>query len=117
MSVDTIIAQYATPCSTKRPTTTRDAGGSVINTYTTSLTAVNVYLQQTGGTEPDLMGSRRNVLTAVGYVAVGTSILPQDRVFVGTVYWDVQEVRTPDERSSADGISHMRLALTRTLPL
>lgn len=117
MSVETLISQYAVACTTQRPATTRDTSGSVINTYTASLTAVNVYLQQRGGTEPDLMGAQRNVLTAVGYVAVGTSILPQDRLFVGTVFWDVQEVRTPDERSSADGISHMRLALTRTLPL
>jgi hypothetical protein len=50
-------------------------------------------------------------------VPVGTSISPQDRLFVGTVYWDVQEVRTPDERSTGDGVAHMRLALTRTLPL
>ena len=117
MSVDSLISQYGIAATTQRPTTTVDTTGSVINTYTTAITALTVYLQQGGGTETDMMGAQRNTLTAVGYVPVGTPIAPQDRLFVGTVYWDVQEVRTPDERSTADGLAHMRLALTRTLPL
>ncbi len=117
MSVDSLIAQYGIACTTQRPSTTVDTTGSVINTYTASLAAVTVYLQQGGGAESDMMGAQRNTLTAVGYVPVGTAISPQDRLFVGTVYWDVQEVRTPDERSTGDGVAHMRLELTRTLPL
>jgi head-tail adaptor len=117
MSVDTLIAQYGIAATTQRPTTTRDSTGSIINTYTNSLTTLTVYLQQNGGAETDMMGAQRNTLTAVGYVPVGSAISPQDRLFVGTAYWDVQEVRTPDERSSADGSAHMRLSLTRTLPL
>lgn len=112
-----MIAQWGITCSTQRPTTTRDTTGSVINTYTAALTAVTVYLQQGGGTEPDSMGSQRNILSATGYCELGTNILPQDRLFVGTTFWDIQEVRTPDERSYADGLAHMRLSLQRTLPL
>ena len=117
MSVDSLIAQYGIACTTQRPSTTVDTTGSVINTYTASLTAVTVYLQQGGGAESDMMGAQRNTLTAVGYVPVGTAISPQDRLFVGTTYWDIQEVRTPDERSTGDGVAHMRLSLARTLPL
>ena len=117
MSVDSLIAQYGIAATTQRPTTTVDTTGSVINTYTNQLTTLTVYLQQGGGNETDMRGAQRNTLTAVGYVPVGTAISPQDRLFVGTVYWDVQEVRTPDERSTGDGVAHMRLALTRTLPL
>ena len=117
MSVDSLIAQYGIAATTQRPTTSADTTGSIINTYTNAITALTVYLQQGGGSETDMMGAQRNTLTAVGYVPVGTSISPQDRLFVGTVYWDVQEVRTPDERSTGDGVAHMRLALTRTLPL
>ena len=117
MSVDSLIAQYGIAATTQRPTTTVDTTGSVINTYTNAITALTVYLQQGGGAETDMMGAQRNTLTAVGYVPVGTAISPQDRLFVGTTYWDVQEVRTPDERSTGDGVAHMRLALSRTLPL
>ena len=117
MSVDSLIAQYGIAATTQRPTTTRDATGSIINTYTNAITTLTVYLQQGGGSESDTMGGQRNTLSAVGYVPVGTAISPQDRLFVGTVYWDVQEVRTPDERSAADGVAHMRLNLSRTLPL
>ena len=117
MSVDTLISTYGIAATTQRPTTTVDSTGSVINTYTNQLTTLTVYLQQNGGTEQDALGSQRNTLTAVAYVPVGTAISPQDRLFVGTVYWDIQEVRTPDERSTGDGVAHMRLALTRTLPL
>lgn len=112
-----MIAQYGISCTTQRPTTTRDSTGGIINTYSAQLTAVTVLLQQGGGAETDLMGAQRNTLNATGYVQVGTNILPQDRLFVGTAYWDVQEVRTPDERSVADGVAHMRLSLTRVLPL
>ena len=117
MSVDSLIAQYGVSCTTQRPTTTADATGSVINTYTAALTAVTVYIQQGGGTETDALGAQRNTLSAVGYVPVGTAIQPQDRLYVGTAFWDIQEVRTPDERSTGDGLAHMRLALVRTLPL
>lgn len=117
MSVDSLIAQYGIAATTQRPTTTVDTTGSVINTYTNAITALTVYLQQGGGAETDMMGAQRNTLTAVGYVAVGTPIAPQDRLFVGTTFWDIQEVRTPDERSTGDGVAHMRLELTRTLPL
>jgi len=117
MSIESLISQFGIAATTQRPTTTRDSGGSVINTYTNSLTTLTVYLQQGGGSEGDMMGSQRNTLSAVAYVPVGTAIQPQDRLFVGTTFWDIQEVRTPDERSTADGIAHMRLSLTRTLPL
>lgn len=117
MSVDSLIAQWGIACTTQRPTTTRDTTGSIINTYTASLTAVTVYLQQTNGAESDSMGAQRNTLTATGYCDLETAILPQDRLFVGTTYWDVQEVRTPDERSVGDGVAHKRLSLTRVLPL
>ena len=117
MSVDSMIGQWGITCSTQRPTTTRDSTGGIINTYTNALTAVTVFLQQGGGAESDLMGAQRNTLTATGYVALNTDILPQDRLLNGTTYWDIQEVRTPDERSQADGVAHMRLALTRVLPL
>ena len=117
MSVDTLIAQYGIAATTQRPTTTRDSTGSIINTYTNSLTTLTVYLQQGGGSETDALGAQRNTLSAVGYVPVGSAISPQDRLFVGTAFWDIQEVRTPDERSTGDGVAHMRLSLTRTLPL
>lgn len=117
MSVDTLIGQYGIACSTQRPTTTRDSTGGIINTYSVQLTAITVFLQQNGGSETDLMGSQRNTLNATGFVELGSNILPQDRLFVGTTYWDVQEIRTPDERSIADGVAHMRLSLTRVLPL
>lgn len=117
MSVESMIDQWGITCSTQRPTTTRDSTGGIINTYTTSLTAVTVFLQQGSGSESDLMGSQRNTLSATGYVLLGTNILPQDRLFQGTAYWDVQEVRTPDERSQADGVAYTRLSLTRVLPL
>lgn len=112
-----MIAQWGITCSTDRPTTTRDSTGGIISTYTNSINAVTVYLQQGGGAESDVLGAQRNTLTATGYVALGTDIRPQDRLFVGTAYWDIQEVRTPDERSQADGVAHMRLSLTRILPL
>ena len=117
MSVDSLIDRYGIAATTQRPTTTRDSTGSIINTYTTALSTLTVYLQQGGGSETDSMGGQRNVLSAVGYVPVGTAIQPQDRLFVGTAFWDIQEVRTPDERSTGDGVAHMRLSLTRTLPL
>jgi len=117
VSVDSMIQQWGVTCSTQRPTTTRDATGSIINTYTTALSAVTVYIQQGGGSEGDTLGAQRNTLSATGYCALGTNILPQDRLFVGTNFWDIQEVRTPDERTYADGLAHMRLALTRVLPL
>lgn len=117
MSVDSMIAQWGVAASTQRPTTTRDATGSIINTYTTAISAVTVYLQQGGGTESDMMGAQRNTLTATGYCTLGLDIRPQDRLFVGTAFWDIQEVRTPDERTYIDGLAHMRLSLTRTLPL
>lgn len=120
MSVDTLIAQYGISMVQRRPTTTADTTGSVVNTYNTAATAgttVTVFLQQKGGTEGDMMGAQRNTLTAVGYAAVEAAIQPQDRLYVGAVYWDVQEVRTPDERSTGDGLAHTRLELTRTLPL
>lgn len=117
MSVDSLIAQWGITCTTQRPTTTRDSTGGIINTYTTALTAVTVLLQQGGGAEADLMGAQRNTLNATGYTYINTDIQPQDRLFNGTTYWDVQEVRTPDERSQADGVAHMRLSLTRVLPL
>lgn len=117
MSVDSMISQWGVACSTRRPTTTVDATGSVINTYTTAISAVTVYLQQGGGTEGDTLGAQRNTLSATGYCTLGLDIRPQDRLFVGTTYWDIQEVRTPDERTYIDGLAHMRLSLTRTLPL
>lgn len=117
MSVDSMIDRYGIAATTQRPTTTRDSTGAIINTYTNQLTTLTVYLQQNGGTETDSLGAQRNTLTAVGYVPVGTAISPQDRLYVGTTYWDVQEVRTPDERSTGDGVAHTRLALSRTLPL
>ena len=118
MSVDSLIAQYGIAMVQTRPTTSADTTGSIVNTYsTTAGTTLTIYLQQGGGSETDMMGAQRNTLTAVGYLPVGTPIAPQDRLFVGTVYWDVQEVRTPDERSTGDGVAHMRLALNRTLPL
>lgn len=117
MSVDSMIAQYGVTCSTQRATTTRDSTGGIINTYGSQLTAVTVFMQQGGGAEGDSLGAQRNTLTATGYCLLGTAIQPQDRLFQGTVYWDVQEVRTPDERSAADGVAHMRLSLTRILPL
>ena len=120
MSVDSLIAQYGIAMTQRRPTTAADTTGSIVNTYSTASTAgttLTVYMQQGGGSESDMMGAQRNTLTAVGYVAVGTPIEPQDRLYVGTVYWDIQEVRTPDERSTGDGVAHMRLELTRTLPL
>jgi len=117
VSVDSMIAQWGVAASTQRPTTTRDATGSIINTYTTAISAVTVYLQQGGGTESDMMGAQRNTLTATGYTTLGLDIRPQDRLFVGTAFWDIQEVRTPDERTYIDGLAHMRLSLTRTLPL
>jgi hypothetical protein len=76
-----------------------------------------VYVQQGGGTESDMMGAQRNTLTATAYCTLGLDIRPQDRLFVGTTFWDIQEVRTPDERTYIDGLAHMRLSLTRTLPL
>ena len=117
MSVETMIGQWGITCSTQRPTTTRDSTGGIINTYTNALTAVTVFLQQGSGAESDVLGAQRNTLTATGYCLLGTDIQPQDRLFQGTAYWDIQEVRTPDERSQADGVAHMRLSLTRILPL
>ena len=118
MSVDSLIGQYGISMVQTRPTTSADTTGSIVNTYsTTAGTTLTVYLQQGGGNETDMMGAQRNTLSAVGYVAVGSAIQPQDRLYVGTVYWDIQEVRTPDERSTADGVAHTRLALQRTLPL
>jgi hypothetical protein len=112
-----MIQQWGVTCSTQRPTTTRDSTGGVINTYGSQLSSVVVYIQQGGGAEGDTLGAQRNTLSATGYCALGTNILPQDRLFVGTNFWDIQEVRTPDERTYADGLAHMRLALTRVLPL
>jgi hypothetical protein len=117
VSVESLISQFGIAATTQRPTTTRDSGGSIINTYTNAITSLTVYLQQGGGSESDAMGAQRNMLSAVAYVPVGTPISPQDRLFIGTAFWDIQEVRTPDERSSADGIAHTRLTLSRTLPL
>ena len=117
MSVETMIGQWGITCTTQRPTTTRDSTGGIINTYSAQLTAVTVLLQQGGGSESDVLGAQRNTLTATGYCLLGTNIQPQDRLFNGTTYWDIQEVRTPDERSAADGVAHMRLSLTRILPL
>jgi hypothetical protein len=112
-----MIAQWGVACTTQRPTTTRDVTGSIINTYTTALSALTVYIQQGGGSEGDMMGAQRNTLAATGYCTLGLDIRPQDRLFVGTAFWDIQEVRTPDERTYIDGLAHMRLSLTRTLPL
>jgi hypothetical protein len=117
LSIESLISQFGIAATTQRPTTTRDSGGSVINTYTNAITSLTVYMQQRDGAEGDMLGSQRNTLSAVAYVPVGTPIQPQDRLFIGTAFWDVHEVRTPDERSSADGIAHTRLSLTRTLPL
>jgi hypothetical protein len=112
-----MIAQWGKVCSTSRPTTTRDSTGAIINTYGSSLSSVTVYIQQGGGAEGDTLGAQRNTLSATGYCTLGLDIQPQDRLNVGTTYWDIQEVRTPDERSAIDGVAHMRLSLTRVLPL
>lgn len=117
MSVDSMIAQWGVTCNTQRPTTTRDVTGSVISTYAEFLKNQQVYIQQGGGSEGDTLGAQRNTLSATGYCALGLDIRPQDRLFVGTTFWDIQEVRTPDERTYADGLAHMRLSLTRVLPL
>ena len=117
MSVDSMIAQYGVSATTQRPTTTTDVAGAIVFTYTTSLSTLTVYIQQDGGNEGSSLGGQRNTLNATAYVPVGTAIQPQDRIFVGTTFWDIQEVRTPDERSAADGVAHMRLSLSRTLPL
>lgn len=117
MSVDTLISQYGVSAAIRRPTATVDATGSVVNAYTTTVANTTIYLQQTGGSEAGLLGAPRNTLNATGYIGVGLGVQPQDRVFIGTVYWDIQEVRTPDERASSNGVAHTRLALTRTLPL
>jgi hypothetical protein len=117
MSVDSLIAQWGVACSTQRPTTTRDSTGGIINTYTTAISAVTVYIQQGGGSEGETLGAQRNSLSATGYTTLGLDIRPQDRLFVGTTFWDIQEVRTPDERTYIDGLAHMRLSLTRILPL
>lgn len=117
MSADSLISQFGITASVQRPTTSVDSTGSVINTYTTHLTAVTIYLQQGGGSELDALGAQRNTLTAIAYLPIATAISPQDRVYVGTAFWDIQEIRTPDERSTADGVAHMRVSMTRTMPL
>jgi len=112
-----MIAMRGITCSTQRPVASADEYGALINTYVPNLPAVTVYVQQGGGSEGDMMGGQRNTLSATGYAQAGTDILPQDRLFVGTVFWDIQEVRTMDERTVQDGTAHMRLSLSRTLPL
>ena len=117
MSVDSMIAMRGITCSTQRPVASADTQGALINTYVPNLPVLTVYVQQGGGSEADMMGAQRNTLTATGYTYAGTDVLPQDRLFAGTVYWDIQEVRTLDERSVPDGTAHIRLSLSRTLPL
>ena len=117
MSVDSMISQYGVTASVQRPTTTTDIAGSIVYTYTTSISTLTVFIQQGGGSESSALGAQRNTLSAAAFVPLGTDIQPQDRVFVGTTFWDIQEVRNPDERPLADGVAHIRLSMTRTLPL
>ena len=61
-----MIGQWGITCSTQRPTTTRDSTGGIINTYSTRLSTLTVFLQQGSGAESDVLGAQRNTLTATG---------------------------------------------------
>jgi len=112
MTVANLIETRGVACSTTRPTTTQDDGGSIIETYATSIAALTVYIQRSSPTERVVNGALRMVTPTTGYALPGADILARDRLVSGANTWEITGIVTPDELASPDELAYMILDLT-----
>lgn len=111
MSVETLIAERGVAASTTRPTTTQDAGGSMIQTYASSIASLTAFVQRSTPSETVVNGALRMVTATTAYVFSGQDILARDRFTVGGSTWEILSVRTPDERTSVQSLAYTVLTL------
>lgn len=100
----------------QRPTTTTDVGGSFVRTWANSLAGINVFLQIRAGSEAVRYGRENTRRFGTAYVAGGLDIVTGDRLTFGGLTYDIQSVRTPDERAAGDRLAYMILEVQETKP-
>lgn len=100
----------------QRATSANDAGGSPQKTWAAHLSNIPAVLQLRSGAEAVRYGRENNRAFGTCYVEPGLDILAADRLRFGSPVrtFDIQNVRTPDERSSTDTLGYMVLEITET---
>ena len=68
------------------------------------------------GAESIRYGRENNRAFGTIYVQPGLDITANDRVTVNTRVFDIQNVRTPDERADGDSLAYMVLEVEETDP-
>lgn len=100
----------------QRFTTAQDTGGSVRRTWAAHLANIPAVIQLRSGAEAIRYGRENNRAFGTCYVQAGLDVTAADRLRFGSPVrtFDIQNVRTPDERSSTDTLGYTVLEITET---
>ena len=100
----------------QRATTAQDAGGSVQRTWAAHLANIPAVIQLRSGAEAIRYGRENNRAFGTCYIQGGLDITGADRLRFGSPVrtFDIQNIRTPDERSSTDTLGYMILEIEET---
>lgn len=102
----------------QRNTTAVDAAGSVTDSWGRHLNNIPAVVQIRSGAEAVRYGRENNRAFGTVYVQAGLDITGADRLRFGSPVrtFDIQSVRTPDERLSTDSLAYMILEIEETSP-
>lgn len=108
--------QVAGTVTIRRKTDAADAGGSVVSTFADHLPAIQAAVQIRSGAEAVRYGRESNRRFGTVYVQAGQDITSSDRLTFNGLTFDIQSVRTPDDRISTDLLAYMVLEVQETKP-
>ena len=108
--------QNASTVTVQRNTTALDSSRFPTDSWATHLSGINAAVQIRSGAEAVRYGRENNRRFGTVYLPPGYDITEADRIVYNGRTFDIQSVRTPDDRRNGDPLAYMVLEIQETDP-